>query len=366
MRIKYKYLLAGLVFGLMFPLGSIVFQGLVEGHFKILDLHMKNPLMFMIDSAPIFLGAFAYVGGLYQEKARAVNADLQESARAKEGIMADLEGQKKTLITVQEATEKSNAALSETLAFIKSYVQRVLEDIMDLDTDIAELHQKSHHLLIKSTGIKDQSQRSYDNHQVGNRIINDMCGSVVVLSDELKAILKVLDNEQGNIETLSRNLYEINALKERIEGISDQIDLLALNASIEASRVGEAGKGFAVVALEIKKLSLESQEATLDMAAYLKEITHNFDKVSDTMTDISTDIRGLDTSIHETKEGVLAYQEEQNDEILAIKNIQETSISQSHDVDELNHALDCAKASVAHLKALVHENNQFIHKKSQS
>nr|MCR5102551.1 methyl-accepting chemotaxis protein [Butyrivibrio sp.] len=76
-------------------------------------------------------------------------------------------------------------------------------------------------------------------------------------------------------------VQEIANLANSISDIASQINLLSLNASIEAARAGDAGKGFAVVAQEINKLATETDEA-------VKQIQDTVDGVQEAFTDLST------------------------------------------------------------------------------
>jgi len=94
--------------------------------------------------------------------------------------------------------------------------------------------------------------------------------------DQVKAIIDDLGNQANvtlqSMHQLSESSRQIEEIVGVISSISENINLLALNASIEASRAGEQGKGFAVVASEIRKLAENTKESTKNINDLTKKI----------------------------------------------------------------------------------------------
>ncbi len=100
-----------------------------------------------------------------------------------------------------------------------------------------------------------------------------------------------LDSVKSGSEALQRSIgaigeraQEISKILRLIEEITDQTNLLALNAAIEAARAGEAGRGFAVVADEVKRLAERSAQATRDIGAIIEGVQKDVG-VAVTLTD---------------------------------------------------------------------------------
>lgn len=92
------------------------------------------------------------------------------------------------------------------------------------------------------------------------------------LEKKTKNTNEVMEEITTNIDVLTNSIKEIEQVIGLIKGISEQTNLLSLNASIDAARAGENGKGFAVVAEEVKKLADESKESAESINNVIKKI----------------------------------------------------------------------------------------------
>ena len=88
----------------------------------------------------------------------------------------------------------------------------------------------------------------------------------------------------AHIETLNSKTVNIGQILEVITSISQQTNLLALNAAIEAARAGEAGRGFAVVADEVRNLAHRTQEAAQQVQTMIEELQVGARESVDTMS----------------------------------------------------------------------------------
>ncbi|WP_417582385.1 methyl-accepting chemotaxis protein [Nitrincola sp.] len=154
--------------------------------------------------------------------------------------------------------------------------------------------------------------------------------SIQGLANDIESAAQIINN-------LSTDSREINKILDVIRDISDQTNLLALNAAIEAARAGEQGRGFAVVADEVRSLASRTQNSTVDIQHMIERLQSGAEKAVNSMQQSRNKATASVASCNDTDEALTSIAGAI--ETINTMNIQiaEAARQQSQVADEINH-----------------------------
>jgi methyl-accepting chemotaxis protein len=181
-----------------------------------------------------------------------------------------------TVVSLLENSKEQNTVFQDT----KNKFSEITASIQEMDSLILEV----------SGIIEGTNENSSKVQNASKEVLSNM-------QDLESTITKTVDS----VSTLQGYSNEISEVINVISNISQQTQLLALNASIEAARAGESGRGFTVVAEEISKLALETEAATKSISNVIKQVQEQtqatFEYAGEINSKVSTSTGSVKNSI---------------------------------------------------------------------
>ncbi|MED5526361.1 MAG: methyl-accepting chemotaxis protein [Pseudomonadota bacterium] len=206
---------------------------------------------------------------------------------------AELIGSVMRLVPISSEQADINGSLSDAIAVQKReadsvalYLERTDEASKVVDSE-----------LVAITEATSQGNKTVDD---SHRVVESAADTMHQLSGSMAEMVSAIDLLKGDTDRIAKVIDVINS-------ISEQTNLLALNAAIEAARAGEAGRGFAVVADEVRNLAAKTRESTgevtdmvhtiqtstMKVVRLMEEGKHNLDNSSERMSEATEQLSSV-------------------------------------------------------------------------
>ena len=182
---------------------------------------------------------------------------------------------------VSSATQQVNEVAARVLAASNSSMANSDEQASRTNSVAAAINELGAAAQEIARNAADASQQaSGARHQAedGRQVVEQNIAAMRELSAKISASC-------AQIEALNAKTVDIGQILEVIKGISEQTNLLALNAAIEAARAGEAGRGFAVVADEVRNLAHRTQSSAQEIQQMIEQLQVGAGASVQTMTE---------------------------------------------------------------------------------
>jgi len=223
-------------------------------------------------------------------------------------ILQNIQGVSNEIASASEEMTNTTGAFTDNAQTQAASAEEITATVEELSAGVENIANSSlQQFNMLSNLMENINSLSTVIDQMNNEITEtvNLTSNISHRATEGEKLMKEMNGSMANITKSSKEMINVVSI---INDISDQINLLALNASIEAARAGEAGKGFAVVAEEISKLADQTATSIGEIDQFIKsndnEIKNGMQIINKTIEAIGTITEGV--TVTEKKMNVIS------------------------------------------------------------
>lgn len=265
--------------------------------------------------------------------------DIVNEIKASAGQLSESADQ---LTLMAQDTKETADGVIVAVAEISQGAQLQAQDTADTNNNIISMGQQIDNIVEEVENLNKNANRMAEKESESEQIIDELNLS----SQETKeAVMQVAEQ----ITLMSASIRNITTAVEMIQNVADETNLLALNASIEAARVGEAGRGFAVVAEQIGKLAVQSNSSIGEIEQIVLQVVSTSERMVDIMDDVKQKMELQQSKLEETMSKSVMVSNEVEKSKKKIEIIR-------GNVDALNRFGNAIESAVSNLAAVSSQN----------
>jgi twitching motility protein PilJ len=188
--------------------------------------------------------------------------------------------------TINETAVQVAAAAQETQATAMHLAEAAEHQAQQITSASAQINEIA-------SSIDEVSKNSAESADVAQRSVQIAAKGAEVVRQTIQGMDNIRDQIQETskrIKRLGESSQEIGSIVELINDISEQTNILALNAAIQAASAGEAGRGFAVVADEVQRLAERASNATKRIEALVQTIQSDTNEAVSSMEQTTAEV----------------------------------------------------------------------------
>ena len=248
--------------------------------------------------------AFNSLAETFANTLSAVRAQILTMDQTTNSVCASMQNSMELLDSQKVATESISVAINEMTATIY--------EVSQMSSSTSETVNRAYKLSVNSERDATHSRVAMD--------------KLFVELGDTAQLVSNLNNEASQIS----NILQV------IKGISEQTNLLALNAAIEAARAGEAGRGFAVVADEVRELSKRTKDSTEQIQQQIETLTNEAQAAAEKMAVLQNNGRGAVEVVEKSTQAFIEIKAELNQITDMASQIAVAAEEQTNVANEIN------------------------------